>query len=150
MAAFIFKVVASFWLYGARVPCGLRDRFGAAIAGMALTHTVGRAIWQGLFTSGRPFFRTPKCEDKPALIQGILGAREEVLLMAGLWIAAAALFVGYGRENRDAFLWIALLLIQSLPYLAALVTSMAVAMPDLLALRQRRARSVGEPAQASD
>lgn len=150
MAAFIFKVVASFWLYGARVPCGWRDRFGAAVAGMALTHTVGRAIWQGLFTSGRPFFRTPKCEDKPALIQGILGAREEVLLMAGLWIAAAALYVGYGRENRDAFLWIALLLIQSLPYLAALVTSMMVAMPDLLAIRQRRARTVGEPAQASD
>jgi len=73
-----------------------------------------------------------------------------VLLMAGLWIAAAALYVGYGRENRDAFLWIALLLIQSLPYLAALVTSMTVAMPDLLAIRQRRTRTVGAPAQASD
>jgi len=149
VAAFTFKVIAGFWLYASRVPCGWGGRFGAAVAGMALTHTVGRAIWQGIFTSGRPFFRTPKCADKPALIQGILGAREELMLMGGLWIAAAALFIGYGKENRDAFLWIALLLVQSLPYLAALVTSMINAVPDWRALVRRRPVTA-TPVQAAD
>jgi cellulose synthase/poly-beta-1,6-N-acetylglucosamine synthase-like glycosyltransferase/exo-beta-1,3-glucanase (GH17 family) len=149
MFAFGFKVAASFWLYAARVPCGWRERLGAAIAGMALTHTVGRAVWQGLFTSGRPFHRTPKCEDKPAFVQGLMGAREEGLLLLGLWTAAALLYLGYGNENRDAFLWIALLLVQSLPYLAALVTSMINAIP---ALRTAPAREVpaGTPVQAAE
>ena len=44
---------------------------------MALTHTVGRAIWQGMFTSGRPFVRTPKCENQPAIVQGLLHARRK-------------------------------------------------------------------------
>ena len=137
VVAFGFKVIASLWLYGARVPCGWRDRLGAAVAGMALTHTVGRAIWNGLFTSGRPFHRTPKCENKPAIIQGLIGAREEAALMAGLWLTAVLLVIGYGHENRDAFLWVALLLIQSMPYLAALSLSMINAVPDLRLSRGR-------------
>ena len=65
LSVFVFKIVAGFWLYRARVKCGWRDRISAAIAGMALSHAVARAMWQGMFTSGKPFFRTPKCADQP-------------------------------------------------------------------------------------
>ncbi|MDD3288849.1 MAG: glycosyltransferase, partial [Alphaproteobacteria bacterium] len=51
LSVFVFKIVAGFLLYHVRVPCGWKDRTGAALAGMALTHVVGRAVWQGMFTS---------------------------------------------------------------------------------------------------
>jgi hypothetical protein len=62
-------------------------------------------------------------------------AREEIALMLGLWGAALAIVIAFGHENRDAFLWAGLLAVQSLPYLAALATSMINVMP---ALRLRR------------
>ncbi|HYD31246.1 MAG TPA: glycosyltransferase [Azospirillaceae bacterium] len=130
VSVFAFKVAASLWLYGERVKCSFFDKIGAAIAGMALTHTVGRAIWQGLFTSGRPFVRTPKCENQPAALQGILMAREEVGLMLSLWGAALAIVVVFGHENRDAFMWSGMLVVQSMPYISALITSMINVFPE--------------------
>jgi exo-beta-1,3-glucanase (GH17 family)/cellulose synthase/poly-beta-1,6-N-acetylglucosamine synthase-like glycosyltransferase len=131
LSAFAFKIVAGFWLYSKRIKCPWRDRFGAALAGMALTHTVGRAVWQGLFTSGKPFFRTPKCEDRPAFMQGILMAREEIVLLVALWVCAISIMVQYGVANQNAVLWAMMLLVQSLPYWAALCVSMVNAIPQL-------------------
>jgi len=124
LSVFAFKVIAGLWLYHARVKCPWRDRFGAAIAGMALTHAVGRAVWQGLFTSGKPFIRTPKCDNKPAAIQGILMAREELVLLLALLIAAGAILFKFELSNQNAVLWAGMLLVQTLPYWAALITSM--------------------------
>jgi hypothetical protein len=45
--------------------------------------------------------------------------------------------VVFGGENRDAFLWSGLLAVQSLPYVAALITSMVNAMPHLHFRRRR-------------
>ncbi len=131
LSVFAFKVAASLWLYEARVKCGFWDKVGAAIAGMALTHTVGRAMWLGMFTSGRPFVRTPKCENQPALMQAFLMAREELVLLFALWGAALAIVFVFGHENRDAFMWAGLLVVQSLPYLAALITALINVFPNL-------------------
>jgi len=123
LSVFFFKVLVGLWLYEARVDCRFIDKVGAAIAGMALTHTVGRAVWQGLFTQGRPFVRTPKCEDQPALVQGFLNAKEETWLMLGCWLAAGLVAWQIGPDNRAAYIWSVMLLVQSLPYIAALVVS---------------------------
>ena len=61
-----------------RVPCGCRDRIGAAVAGLALSHTIGKAVWKGLVIRSAPFLRTPKMEHAPALVQGLAMAREEL------------------------------------------------------------------------
>lgn len=135
LSVFAFKVAAGLMLYEARIKCSFGDKLLAAVAGMALTHTVGRAVWQGLFTSGRPFVRTPKCENQPAFLQAVLMAREEIALMMGLWLAALAIVVIFGHQNRDAFMWSGLLVVQSLPYVAALATSLTNAFPDLLLRR---------------
>lgn len=124
LSVFVFKVVAGMWLYHARVPCGWRDRLGAAVAGMSLTHIVGRAVWQGIFTSDKPFFRTPKCEDKPASIQGLIMAKEEITLLAGLIFSAVAVLIKFDVANHTAALWSGMLMVQTLPYLAALYVSM--------------------------
>ncbi len=135
--AFLFKVSAGLWLYGYRVPCSLRERLGAAAAGMALTHTVGRAMLAGLFTSKRPFVRTPKCEDHPKLVQGLAMAWEETVLLACLWATALGTAVAFGTDNRNALLWSWLLVVQSLPHLSALVTSMINALPESQDQRRR-------------
>jgi len=124
LSVFVFKVVAGLWLYRERVKCGWLDRIGAAVAGMALTHAVGRAVWQGLFTSGKPFIRTPKCDDKPAAVQGLLMAREELGLLTLLIGEAVAILIFFTPSNQNALLWSGMLAVQTLPYWAALITSM--------------------------
>ena len=54
IALFFFKITQIFALYGAKVSCGFWDRVGAAIAGLALSHTIGKAVWKGLFIRSAP------------------------------------------------------------------------------------------------
>ncbi len=129
LSVFVFKVVAGFCLYQARVKCGWRDRLAAAVAGMALSHAVARAVWQGLFTSHTPFFRTPKCADKPAAIQALLMAREEISLLLALVLCGIAILIRFDVSNRDAVLWTGMMAVQTLPYWAALYVSMVNALP---------------------
>jgi len=129
LSVFVFKIVAGFWLYHARVKCGWGDRIGAAIAGMALSHAVARAMWQGMFTSGKPFFRTPKCANKPAALQAILMAREELTLLVVLIVCAAAVLWKFEIQNRNAVLWAGMLAVQTLPYWAAGIVATVNAWP---------------------
>jgi hypothetical protein len=110
----------------------MRDRIGAAVAGMALSHAVARAVWQGIFTNGKPFFRTPKCEHRPAAIQAILMAREELFLLAVLIACMVTVLIIFTRANMNADLWAAMLLVQTLPYWAALIVSCINALPGRL------------------
>jgi len=129
LSVFVFKIVAAFFLYRARVKCGWRDRLGAAIAGMGLSHAVARAMWQGMFTSGKPFFRTPKCADKPAALQAILMAREELALLVSLLTCAALVLWRFEVQNQNADLWAGMLLVQTLPYWAAMILASVNAWP---------------------
>ncbi len=131
LGVFIFKMIASFWLYHACVPCGWGGKLGAAIAGMSLTHTIGRAVWQGLFTSNKPFFRTPKCENHPRLLQALMAAREEMALMIGLILMAVGILTVFTPQNRDAVLWATLLIVQSLPYGAAVIMAIFSTFPEI-------------------
>jgi exo-beta-1,3-glucanase (GH17 family)/cellulose synthase/poly-beta-1,6-N-acetylglucosamine synthase-like glycosyltransferase len=125
LSVFLFKIAAGLMLYEARVKCGLWDRLGAAIAGMALTHTVGRAVWQGLFTSGKPFIRTPKMENSPALIKGLMMAFEEIILLISLLGLATTILFVFEISNRDAVVWSSVLAVQTLPYIAAVTMALA-------------------------
>jgi len=129
LGLFVFKLAQIMALYGRRVPCGMADRLGAALAGLALSHTIAKAVWKGMFTSGAPFLRTPKMADAPALVQGLAMAREEAMLLA---LSVAAL-VGVGIAHRfatwEATLWCLVLAVQALPYAAAVTVSMLAALP---------------------
>jgi hypothetical protein len=116
-------------LYKNRVPCGFMDRIGAAVAGLALSHSIGKAVWKGLFTNKLPFLRTPKMNNAPALVQGLVMAREELVLLALTW--GALLGVGFGHHwaTLETKLWCAVLFTQSLPYLSSVGVSILAAMP---------------------
>jgi exo-beta-1,3-glucanase (GH17 family)/cellulose synthase/poly-beta-1,6-N-acetylglucosamine synthase-like glycosyltransferase len=144
LTMFTFKVVKSLWLYPARVGTGLLRSVGAAVAGLAVSHTVAKAVVIGFLTSKKPFLRTPKCENQPALVRGLLMAWEETGLMALLWTGAAAVAYRYGSDEPEAMLWSAMLLVLSLPHFATLLFSMINVVPasvrNLRLLAARRAK----------
>jgi len=131
LGVFIFRLIHFFWLYKARVGCTLKQRTGAAIAGMALSHTIGKAMISGLISSDKPFLRTPKCENQRAVIKGVLMAWEEMLIFLTFCLSSAAIIGRHGTDNPEILLWVGVMLIQSLPYGAALLTSMINVIPAL-------------------
>ena len=145
---FAFKMLHSLWLYTARVPSSWSQRLGAAAAATALTHGIARAMLKGLYTSHAPFLRTPKAEDKPAMVRAVSAAREETLFLAALWIAALAVGWRYGIGYPETRLWVAVLLVQSVPYAAALHLSLLNTRPVTRPVRQpaEAAAPVADPA----
>lgn len=127
---FGFKLIRSFWLYSARVKCSPLQILGAAIAGLALTHTVSKAILLGLFTSGRPFLRTPKCEKERPFIAGLTSIRQELLLLVLLWAGAFCTFNLEHFNNLIGNLWTTVLLVQSVPYAACVFTLLVNVAPN--------------------
>jgi exo-beta-1,3-glucanase (GH17 family)/cellulose synthase/poly-beta-1,6-N-acetylglucosamine synthase-like glycosyltransferase len=126
---FVFKITQIFTLYGAKVNCGLKDRVGAAVAGLALSHTIGKAVWKGLFIRSAPFLVTPKMEGAPALVQGLVMAREELVLLVLSWAAMIAVGCVHHLATWEAKLWCTVLFTQSLPYLAAVTVAVVAAFP---------------------
>ena len=119
---FSFKVLRGLWLYQVRVPCSVWQSLGAALAGLALTHTVAKGTIQGLFTSGKPFMRTPKYEQQGPLIAGLMVIRQEIILLILLASAIAAMASLEHFDNLSGRLWIAVLSVQSVPYWATFFT----------------------------
>jgi exo-beta-1,3-glucanase (GH17 family)/cellulose synthase/poly-beta-1,6-N-acetylglucosamine synthase-like glycosyltransferase len=105
-------------LYRMRVRAPIFVSFGAALLAMALQLTVGKAVSEGLVRDGLPFLRTTKggtkvCLDRfPALWEGMLGG----LLLLG----AAVLYLTNDQYVVEISIFSAVMLVQSLPFLAAL------------------------------
>ena len=130
LALFTFKLAKLVHLYSTRVGANMRQTLAAALAGLALSHTIGIAVMKGLFTSGEPFFRTPKRAEPHALFRALASAREESLLMVTLWLAAWGIArIPQEIGSPDLQMWIAVLLIQSIPYAASLLVSLVSAFP---------------------
>jgi hypothetical protein len=96
-----------------------------------LTHTIGTAVLKGLFTRGEPFFRTPKNARAQRVLQAVGAARDETLIMLGLWLSAWGVShsTTYQTRGPDRVAWIVVLLIQSVPYVSSLLVSLASAYP---------------------
>jgi exo-beta-1,3-glucanase (GH17 family)/cellulose synthase/poly-beta-1,6-N-acetylglucosamine synthase-like glycosyltransferase len=140
LSLFTFKLVKLAHLYVSRVGANIRQTFAAALAGLALSHTIGVAVIKGLFTSDEPFFRTPKRKQPHALAEGFAAARTESLILTVILLAAffltrqvmiaPGLMIGVPEEQKgpDTTLWVAVLLIQAIPYASALLVSLASAL----------------------
>lgn len=129
LALFFFKFGKIMFLYRRAVGVDLLRSFQAAVAGLALSHTIAKAVLYGTFTKTIPFFRTPKMASNHGLLVALAEAREEVFIMLLLWGAALGIVLVQGVPSRDMMFWVAMLLVQSLPYLAALVMALLSAAP---------------------
>jgi exo-beta-1,3-glucanase (GH17 family)/cellulose synthase/poly-beta-1,6-N-acetylglucosamine synthase-like glycosyltransferase len=131
LSLFTFKLAKLAHLYRVRVGANYRQTLAAAIAGLALTHTIGRAAVKGLVTRSEPFFRTPKGGSSSGLLHALAAAREETLMMAALMLSAWAVSYTALPQNAgpDHLAWIVVLLVQSVPYASSLVVSLMSAFP---------------------
>jgi exo-beta-1,3-glucanase (GH17 family)/cellulose synthase/poly-beta-1,6-N-acetylglucosamine synthase-like glycosyltransferase len=160
LVLFAFKLLKSLVLYRHRVVADWRQALGAGLAGLALSHTIAQAIWAGLASGRLPFFRTPKLAGASSTLLRVLAdAREELLLMIALWFAAFAVLqredaytlnANAVLQREDAYMldvrvWAAVLLVQSVPYLASVLVSLISARPRLAAALAGRVTEVREP-----
>ena len=129
LALFVFKVGKIIFLYRRAMGVNLKDAFAAALAGLALSHTIAKAVLYGFFTTSIPFFRTPKNADNHGFWVALSEAREEVFIMLLLWGAALGIFFVQGLPSNDMRFWVVMLLVQSLPYLAALIMAFMSSLP---------------------
>ncbi len=128
LTLFAFKLMKLIHLYVTRVGANVRQTIAAAVAGLALSHTIGLAVLKGLVTRNEPFFRTPKLARPHGLLAAISAARQEIALMLALWACAAGTaYIADEYSGPDMSVWIIVLIIQSLPYLAAMLVSLASA-----------------------
>jgi hypothetical protein len=127
----VFKVVKILYLYRSQVKATAGQMIAAAVSGLALSHTIGTAVMTGIAGSERPFFRTPKLADAQPLRQAVAAAREEGLILIALWLAAAGLSLYSPLGGVDILLWKAMVAALSLPYLSAVLVSVASALPRL-------------------
>jgi hypothetical protein len=134
LALFLFKVSKMIYLYrGINVVGTTRQTIAAAISGLALSHTIAKAMLLGVITKDKPFLRTPKLASSAALIKAINAAREETLLLSALWLSAWGIIQIHGTESMDLALWVSVLMVQSVPYVASLLMSIISGFPNLRA-----------------
>jgi exo-beta-1,3-glucanase (GH17 family)/cellulose synthase/poly-beta-1,6-N-acetylglucosamine synthase-like glycosyltransferase len=131
LSLFLFKLAKMFVLYRLRVQASLRQSLAAGLAGLALSHVIARAMLTGFVTRRIGFFRTPKHASTHGLLRALADAREELLFMTAMLLAAYAVT---GRDDGDLFdvrIWALMLLVQAVPYAAAGLLSLVSALPRL-------------------
>jgi exo-beta-1,3-glucanase (GH17 family)/cellulose synthase/poly-beta-1,6-N-acetylglucosamine synthase-like glycosyltransferase len=141
---FSFKAAKMLYLYQTRVRTSFLRTLAAGLAGLALSHTIAKAMFAGFFTRSLPFIRTPKWAASHALMRALGIVWQEALILAVLWGCAAGVYLRQTVSNMDLHLWIFVLLVQSLPYLSAVVVSFISAFPRL------SAGFIGHPVASTD
>jgi exo-beta-1,3-glucanase (GH17 family)/cellulose synthase/poly-beta-1,6-N-acetylglucosamine synthase-like glycosyltransferase len=122
LVAFVVTAVHFIALYRLRVAIPAKQMVGAVLAAMSVQWTVARAVGSGVLTASAPFMRTAKGgttrkgPDFPAFWEGVMAA----LLLIG---AALVVITNY-KQVREINLFAAVLVIQSLPFLAAIALAM--------------------------
>ncbi len=131
LSLFVFKLAKLMHLYRVRVGAGIRQTLAASIAGLGLAHTIGFAVLKGLLTDNEPFFRTPKQANAQTLWGALQACREEALMAVGLLLSAWAVTYNLSdgsldrmrMDSPDLRAWVLVMVVQSLPYLSAIVAS---------------------------
>jgi exo-beta-1,3-glucanase (GH17 family)/cellulose synthase/poly-beta-1,6-N-acetylglucosamine synthase-like glycosyltransferase len=123
LALFAVKIAKTLLLYPQKVRSGVLGALGASIAGLSLTHTVAKAVWTGIFTSKKPFMRTPKCADPARLTQVLRMAWQETALFIACVLAIWSMTTDRWYESPAVILWMIMLGIQATPYAATIVTA---------------------------
>ena len=118
IAAFLVSLGHFLVMYRLRVPVKAGQMLGAMIAAMSVQWTVSRAVAQGLITEHLPFARTSKggLSRMSIEFQAFWEAVVGVLLLAG---AAVLVATNSARQIREIYIFAAVLVLESLPFLSA-------------------------------
>ena len=124
IAAFVISMAHFVTLYRMRVNIGPGQMAISAIAAMSVQWTVARAVAMGMFKDHLPFVRTDKGGSGKARLGSDFHAFWESIL-AGLLILGAVILVQTNiKEVREINIFAAVLVIQSLPFIAAVAIAL--------------------------
>jgi exo-beta-1,3-glucanase (GH17 family)/cellulose synthase/poly-beta-1,6-N-acetylglucosamine synthase-like glycosyltransferase len=118
IAAFVVSLLHFVILYRLRVPVKWGQMLGAMVAAMSVQWTVSRAVANGLITEHLAFARTSKgglsrmSIEFQAFWEAVIG----VLLLLG---AAVLVVTNSFKEIREIYIFAAVLVLESLPFLSA-------------------------------
>jgi cellulose synthase/poly-beta-1,6-N-acetylglucosamine synthase-like glycosyltransferase len=115
-------------LYLRRVDCGLRDVLGAALASMALSHSIARGVFAGL-AQRRSVFEVTRKGTAARKTGRWSAVREQGFLMAGLFACAWGMALTRNPGHIESAVCIALLILQSVPYMATLACNALAGRP---------------------
>ncbi|OGR20265.1 MAG: hypothetical protein A3J85_02950 [Desulfobacula sp. RIFOXYA12_FULL_46_16] len=149
LAFFVFKLAKMFYLYRNRVKATLTQTLASALAGLSLSHTIAKAILYGFVTKNLPFFRTPKMVEGKVFWYALQSAREEGLMLLAFLLAVFGIIKSQGFETADIIVWNTVLLVQAIPYLAAVMMSVISAFSRLSA-KKLITRITALPASVAD
>jgi cellulose synthase/poly-beta-1,6-N-acetylglucosamine synthase-like glycosyltransferase/exo-beta-1,3-glucanase (GH17 family) len=117
MAAFAVSVLHFVSLYRLRVSINKKQTLGAVIAAMSVQWTVAHAVWDGLVKDHLPFARTAK--GGRARLKTDFQAFWEAVIGGLLILGAAVLVATNDKAVTEIYVFAAVLVVQSLPFLAA-------------------------------
>jgi hypothetical protein len=124
LVLFFFKLAKLYYVYRKRVGTDQITTLQAALAGLALSYTISKAMLYGIFTQKIPFLRTPKLKDRESWWFALLLVSEELTIAVLLIAASIGVALLPDSDSTDVRLWICAMLVQSLPYSAAVIMSL--------------------------
>jgi exo-beta-1,3-glucanase (GH17 family)/cellulose synthase/poly-beta-1,6-N-acetylglucosamine synthase-like glycosyltransferase len=122
IAAFVVSLTHFLTLYRLRVPVKFGQMMGAMFAAMSVQWTVSRAVANGLITEHLPFARTSKGGLSRMSVE--FQAFWEAVIGVLLWVGAAVLVMTNVKEVREIYIFAAVLILQSLPFLSAVAIAL--------------------------
>ena len=133
-------------LYLRRVPCGLADVLGAALAGVGLSHSIARGVFAGL-SQRRGVFEVTRKGAGARRAPGVLDAvREESMLLLGLLVCIGGVALTRLPGHFESALWMGVLTLQALPYAASLACAALAHWP----ARRARGAAAAQPGSARE
>ncbi|WP_407154124.1 glycosyltransferase [Bradyrhizobium sp. STM 3557] len=122
IAAFVVSLAHFLILYRLRVPVRTWQMLGAMVAAMSVQWTVSRAVAQGLITEHLAFARTSKGGLSRMSIE--FQAFWEAVIGVLLLIGAAVLIVTNTLQIVELYIFAAVLILESLPFLSAVAIAL--------------------------
>jgi exo-beta-1,3-glucanase (GH17 family)/cellulose synthase/poly-beta-1,6-N-acetylglucosamine synthase-like glycosyltransferase len=125
-----FKAALGPILYRRTMACPWRDILGASILSVGLAHAIARGVFTGLVKKKGVFVVTPKGWKAKGTLAFFGPIREELGMLSALALAAIALACQHGVGAVEAKLWICILSLQCIPYLASIICQVAAYLPE--------------------
>jgi len=119
VASFVISITHFVTLYRLRVSIRPAQMCGAVFAAMSVQWTVARGVANGLFKDHLPFLRTAKGGTGQRRLATDFKAFWEAVIASGLILGAILLVEKNHKEIREIYFFAFVLVVQSLPFLAA-------------------------------
>ena len=125
-----FKAALGPILYRRTMDCPWKDILGASILSVGLAHAIASGVFAGLVKKKGVFVVTPKGWHSGGALAFFNPIREEVGMLIALLMGAITLVAQRGADNLETQLWVGILCLQCIPYVAAILCQVAAYMPE--------------------